>query len=216
MNELKCSIENRGVREILHFTTNLGLLGILRTGSVLPNSQLKEEDTLAFIFQQNSQKRKEWEKKWLDYVNLSVTKLNFEFFEYSRFVHKNKDIYWAILSFSPDILMDSGVYFTTTNNIYPSCTRGMGVDGFERMFADPIEGKYQKKIYREQSHLPSQTTCEQAEVLYPGRLSLCHLIKIYVLDSVDKASIMGQLAALDLVLDVDVCPNKFRDDSNDN
>ncbi|HEI8934487.1 TPA: DUF4433 domain-containing protein [Citrobacter freundii] len=216
MNEFEYSIKSKNINEILHFTTNLGLLGIIRTGAVLPNAELKEEDTLSFIFQQNSQKRKEWEIKWLNYVNLSITKLNFEFFEYSKYVHKDKDIYWAVLSFSPSILMDSGVHFTTTNNIYPSCIRGTGVEGFEKMFSDPVEGKFQKKIYRGQSHLSSWTTCEQAEVLYPGRLNLNRLIKIYVLNSADKASIMAQLAALDLVLDVEVCPNKFRDDSNDN
>jgi len=216
MNELEASIQAKGIKEILHFTTNQGLLGVLRTGAVLPNSQLKEEDTLAFIFQQNSLKRRERDLKWLGYVNLSVTKLNFEFFEHSQSVHQNLDIYWAILSFSPDMLGDSGIYFATTNNIYPSCRRGVGLEAFERMFGDPIEGKFQKKIYRGPSHLPSWTTCEQAEILYPGRLALKHLIKVYVANVEDKSSIMAQLAALGLILDIEVCPNKFRDNTNDN
>ncbi|AZP43924.1 DUF4433 domain-containing protein [Rahnella aquatilis] len=216
MNEFEASVKAKGIKEILHFTTNQGLLGVLRTGAVLPNSQLKEEDTLAFIFQQNSLKRRERDSKWLGFVNLSITKLNFEFFEHSRSVHQNSDIYWAILSFSPDILIDSGVYFTTTNNIYPSCLRGEGIEAFERMFCDPIEGKFQKKIYRGPFHLSSWTTCEQAEILYPGRLALKHLIKVYVENFEDKSSIMAQLAALGLVLDVEICPNKFRDNSNDN
>lgn len=216
MNEFEASIKSKGINEILHFTTNQGLLGVLRTGAVLPNSKLKKEDTLAFIFQQNSLKRRERDSKWLNYVNLSVTKLNFEFFEHSQNVHQYSDIYWVILSFSPEIIMDSGVYFTTTNNIYPSCLRGERVECFERMFRDPIVGKYQKVISRGSSHLPSWTTCEQAEILYPGRLTLEHLVKVYVSNFEDKASIMAQLAVLGLVLDVEVCPNKFRDDINDN
>ncbi|EGQ8480538.1 DarT ssDNA thymidine ADP-ribosyltransferase family protein [Vibrio parahaemolyticus] len=215
MSSLEESIKAKGISEILHFTTNKGLLGVLRTGAVLPSSQLKDEDTLAFIFQQNSLKRREWDSKWLGFVNLSITKLNFEFFEHSRSVHKNTDIYWAILSFSPDILMHSGVYFTTTNNIYPSCLRGQGVESFERMFANPIEGKFQKSFYRTPFHLPSWTTCEQAEVLYPGRLSLDCLIKVYVSSFEDKSSIMAQLAVLGLTLDVEVSPDKFRDMKND-
>lgn len=216
MSELEASIKAKGIKEILHFTTNQGLLGVLRTGAVLPNTLLKKEDTLAFIFQQNSLRRRERDLKWLGYVNLSITKLNFEFFEYSQSVHQNLDIYWTILSFSPDILGDSGVYFTTTNNIYPSCRRGEGLDAFERMFCDPIEGKFQKDIYRGPSHLPSWTTCEQAEILYPGKLGLEHLLKVYVANVEDKSSIMAQLAVLGIILNVEVCPNKFRDNTNDN
>lgn len=216
MNKMKKLINDRNIKEIVHFTTNVGLLGILRTGAVLPNSQLKEENTLAFIFQQNSLKRKEWDSRWLNYVNLSVTKINLEFFEHSKGVHRTKDIFWAILAFSVEIIFDEGVYFTTTNNIYPSNLRGLGLEGFQTMFNDSIEGKFQKRIIRTPSHLPSWTTCEQAEVLYPGRLDLNHLVKVYVSCYEDKASIMGQLAVLDLVLDVEVCPNKFRDEANDN
>lgn len=216
MNKFEKLIEDKAIEEILHFTTNLGLLGTFRTEGLLPNSELKKEDTLAFIFKQNSLKRKEWDLKWLNYVNLSVTKLNFEFFNYSRNVHQGSDIFWAILSFSPQILLDPGVYFTTTNNIYPSCIRGEGMENFERMFSNPITGKYQKKIYRGSSHIPSWTTCEQAEVLYPGKLSLTHLKKIYVSNFEDKASVMAQLTMLDLALNVEVCPNKFRDNTNDN
>ncbi|WP_033569611.1 DarT ssDNA thymidine ADP-ribosyltransferase family protein [Dickeya undicola] len=216
MNEFETLIKAKDIKEILHFTTNQGLLGILRTGAVLPNSQLTEEDTLAFIFQQNSLKRRERDSKWLSYVNLSITKLNFEFFEHSRSVHQYSDIYWVILSFLPEIIIDSGVCFTTTNNIYPSCLRGEGIESFERMFRNPIVGKYQREIFRGPSHLPSWTTCEQAEVLYPGRLALERLAKVYVSNFEDKASIMAQLAVLGLVLDVEVCPNKFRDDTNDN
>ncbi|MEZ2583097.1 MULTISPECIES: DarT ssDNA thymidine ADP-ribosyltransferase family protein [Enterobacteriaceae] len=216
MSELEASINSKGIKEVLHFTTNKGLLGVLRTGALLPNAQLKEEDTLAFIFQQNSLKRRERDLKWLNYVNLSVTKLNFEFFEHSRGVHQYADIYWVILSFTPEIIIEPGVNFTTTNNIYPSCIRGEGVEYFEKMFRNSIIGKFQREIFRGPSHLTSWTTCEQAEILYPGRLTLEHLTKVYVSNFEDKASIMAQLAVLGLVLDVEVCPNKFRDDTNDN
>lgn len=73
-------VSDKKITEILHFTTNSGLLGILATGAVLPNTELKSEDTLAFIFKQNSAERKEKNREWLKYVNLSVTKLNQAFF----------------------------------------------------------------------------------------------------------------------------------------
>ncbi|WP_086775383.1 DarT ssDNA thymidine ADP-ribosyltransferase family protein [Vibrio coralliirubri] len=209
MNEFDNSISSKDITEVLHFTTNRGLLGTLRTGGVLPNNELKQEDTLAFIFKQNSKERKERDRRWLNYVNLSLTKLNFEFFDYSKFIHQNVDMYWAILSFSPEILTHSDVYFTTTNNIYPSCIRGVGREGFEQMFNDPVEGKFQKKISRDKSLLPSMTTCEQAEVLYPGKLETKYLNKIYVATEEDKSSVMAQMMALSTSAQVEIAPNKF-------
>ncbi len=56
-------VKARGITEVIHFTTNHGMLGILVTNALLPNSKLKEEDTLAFIFKQNSETRKEKKSK---------------------------------------------------------------------------------------------------------------------------------------------------------
>jgi hypothetical protein len=211
MKYFKISIEEKGINEILHFTTNKGVLGSLKTWSLLPNSQLSSEDTLSFIFQQNSLERKERDKKWLDYVNLSITKLNFEFFNYSQYVHRDSDLYWAIFSFDPEILTHNGVIFTTTNNIYPSCLRGAGLSGFEAVFNESILGKYQKKVIRTANHLPSWTTCQQSEVLYYGPLSLDYLSKIYVCDFESKYSIAAQIRALGIkkTIQIEVCPTMF-------
>lgn len=212
MNGIADAIKSRGITEILHFTTNRGLLGSLRTWSLLPNSKLTNEDTLSFIFQQNSPERKEWNKKWLDYVNLSITKLNFEFFDFSKKVHKNSDIYWAILSFSPNILTHEGVIYTTTNNIYPSCLRGSDLVSFEKIFDLSVEGKFQRKIERSENHLPSWTTCEQSEVLYHGPLSLNYLNKIYVCDLESKHSVIAQIRALGVIssITIEICPEMFQ------
>ncbi|OUS32024.1 hypothetical protein A9Q98_02405 [Thalassotalea sp. 42_200_T64] len=207
---IKSVAESKKITDILHFTSNSGLLGILASGAVLPNSELKEEDTLAFVFKQNSEKRKERNLKWLKYVNLSVTKLNKEFFSYSENRHRSVDQFWCILSFSPSLLNDDGVFFTTTNNIYPSCLRGEGVSAFGRMFNNSIEGKFQKTISRTIEHKESWTTCEQAEILYPGKLSLDYLQSIYVKDIQSKHIVKSQLAALNLKHDVVVCPAKFK------
>jgi hypothetical protein len=209
---IKSAAENKEITDILHFTTNSGLLGILASGAVLPNAEVKEECTLSFVFKQNSEKRKERNPKWLGYVNLSVTKLNQEFFSYSEYRHRSTDLFWCILSFSPDLLNDDGIYFTTTNNIYPSCLRGEGVDAFSRMFNDSIEGKFQRMVTRTANHKQSWTTCEQAEILYPGRLSLDYLQCIYVKDKESKYIVKAQLTALNLRRDVIVCPAKFENE----
>ena len=77
---IKCAAEKKGINEVLHFTTNYGLLGMLAKNALLPNSELKEENTLAFIFKQNSEQRKEKNRDWLNYCNLSISKINKEFF----------------------------------------------------------------------------------------------------------------------------------------
>jgi len=202
-------VNDREITEILHFTTNSGLLGILATGAVLPNSELKDEDTLAFIFKQNSAERKEKNREWLKYVNLSVTKLNQAFFSYSNYIHRDVDQFWCILSFSTRLLMDDGLYFTTTNNIFPSCLRGEGIESFKRMFDNSIEGKFQRTVTRTPHHLNSWTTCEQAEVLYPGKLPLKYLQCIYVKDIESKHLVNSQLAALGIKHEVIICPEKF-------
>lgn len=201
--------DRKGVKEILHFTTNHGLLGILAQDALLPNSMLKKEDSLAFIFKQNSEWRREKNQNWLGYVNLSVSKLNKEFFSYSEYQHRESDIFWVILSFTTELLDDSGVYFTTTNNIYPSCLRGLGLESFNLMFAAQIVGKFQKQLSRSFEHLPFWTTCEQAEVLYPGILSLKYLKKIYVRDKTTKHSVSAQLGALGKSYEVCISPEKF-------
>ena len=201
--------ENKGITEVLHFTTNTGFLGMVSKGQVLPNSKLHKEDTLAFIFQQNSQTRKEKNPKWLDYINLSISRLNHEFFDYSQYIHRNKDMYWVILSFSPEILSHQGVYFTTTNNIYPSCLRGQDTEGFEAMFKDPIEGKFQQNIFRGDSHLPSWTTCEQAEVLYPDGLPFEYLNRIYVCNEETKPCVSAQMMLYNHSIEIVVAPGVF-------
>ncbi|NNN80889.1 DarT ssDNA thymidine ADP-ribosyltransferase family protein [Vibrio sp. 11-4(1)] len=204
-------VKARGITEVIHFTTNHGMLGILVTNALLPNSKLKEEDTLAFIFKQNSETRKEKNRKWLDYVNLSISKLNQSFYDYSEYRHRAQEMFWVILSFSPDILEHEGVYFATTNNIYPSCKRGIGAEALEFMFADPVEGFYQNLFYRNEEHKDSWTTCEQAEVLYPDSLALDYLNHIYVKDEISKHGVKAQMSALNYKeLSVIVAPEKFK------
>lgn len=203
-------VRERSITEVLHFTTNRGFLGILSQGRVLPNSKLHKEDTLAFIFQQNSQSRKEKNPIWLDYINLSISRLNHEFFSYSQYLHRNDEMFWVVLSFFPNILEHDGVFFTTTNNIYPSCKRAEGHDGLVNMFSNPIEGKYQQKFYRNEGCLPSWTTCEQAEVLYPHELSLQYLDKVYVLDETTRSSVKAQMSLYNKSIATVVDPSVFK------
>lgn len=71
----------RHITKILHFTTNEGLLGILYSRSIKSRQRLPKEKTLEYIYKPNAVFRKD--KEWLDYVNLSISRINYQFFDVS-------------------------------------------------------------------------------------------------------------------------------------
>jgi hypothetical protein len=204
-------IQRRGIEEVLHFTTNRGLLGALHSGSVKSRSRLEKDKQLEFIFSANAAFRKD--EAWLDYVSLSISRINRQFFSVAagRW-HRDKDLWWCILSFSPIILTHEGVYFTTTNNIYPSVRRGRGADALEATFADRIVGRYGAIIHRPANMPAALTTCEQAEVLYPRQVPTSFLQRIYVATDDDSDEVYGQLQALmHEEIEISVSPKKFNE-----
>lgn len=172
-------IEQRNIEDIVHFTTNSGLTGILASKGILSRARLTEDQYLEHIALYNCNDRTR-DKDWLDYVNLSITTVNMKFFGISRNKwHPGIDGWWCILSFSPEILSHSGVYFATTNNIYTSVKRKPGAEGLNSLFADKVE-RWSGNVASRSHDLPlNQPTCGQAEVLYPQKLSTKYLKHIY-------------------------------------
>lgn len=174
----------RKIREVVHFTTNLGFLGCLAKGSVLSRIRLPKEQLLAHILTLNAPFRTEEQpqfdktERWIDYVNLSVSEINTRLFKYSTKWRAGSDIFWIIMSFRADLMSHDGVYFSTTNSIYPLTKRNRDAEGLELLFAPLIARKPGWKVMRQNrpDHLP---TCEQAEVLYPESLSVDYLQGIY-------------------------------------
>jgi len=188
-------IESRKISRILHFTTNLGCLGVLHSRSLNSRQRLPEDEQLKFIFQPNAASRDK-DIAWLDYVNLSIERINESFFEVcSRKWHKERDIWWCVLEFSPSILTHPGVHFSTTNNIYTSVVRGEGEQGLEAMFQSPIELWKGNLVYRNQSYLDSWPTCRQAEVLYPVAVSTADLVAIHVRTAAESDEVAAQVGA---------------------
>ena len=173
-------IEQRGISEILHFTTNWGITGILGTGVVKSRKRLPEEEYLEYIYMYNCESRNR-DITWHDYVNLSLTTVNRKLFGISAGNwHAKMDGWWCILSFSPETLTHDGVIFTTTNNIYTGVKRDKGSGGLEKLFS-PITIQWRNNIVRRTPNTPTnQPTCPQAEVLYPQELSIQYLQCIYV------------------------------------
>jgi hypothetical protein len=166
----------RGVTQVVHYTSQRGIMGSLRKGSVLSRERVANDPDLAYIFEGV------WDRKdpdWIDYISLSISRTNLDLFRRSRKNHP--DWWWGVLSFDPAVLDHEGVWFTTTNNIYPPCLRGQGREGFDAMFAERVPfGYYGSEHWRRSDHPGELTTDPAAEVLYRGALSLEHLRTIYV------------------------------------
>jgi len=182
-------IKNRGIEEVLHFTTNFGLTGILATEAILSRKSLPVEKYLEYVYKYNCQDRSR-DTDWHEYINLSITKVNWRLFSISmRSWHQDLDGFWCIMAFTPDILTHPGVFFCTTNNIYTGVSRGQGGENLERLFADRVIRWTGNVVIRQQDTPTNQPTCEQAEVLYPNQLSLDYLKTIYVKTEDDAYSV---------------------------
>jgi hypothetical protein len=203
-------VRARGITEVVHFTTHQGLLGILHSGFVKPRKDLPDDVELEHIYLPNSVYRKDI--PWLGYVNLSISRINLHFFGHSCRWHRESDLWWCILAFDPQILSRAGVVFTTTNNIYTGVVRGENGPGLEALFAPRIVRWSRNVQVRSALTEPNQTTCEQAEVLYPGNLSIKHLNRIYVENEQDEDEVYAQLSLVRRTkIDVKIAPSRFKE-----
>lgn len=167
----------RGATEILHYTSEKGVMGSVMKWKVLSRERVEGDEELAFTYEGIWPRR---DPDWIDYISLSVSRINLDLYNRSRAHYP--DFWWAVMSFDPEILNHDGVWFTTTNNVYDDvCRRGEGVDGFEDMFSDEVLWGYYGSVFRRGEGTPDHwTTDRAAEVLYPAELSLDHLCRLSV------------------------------------
>ncbi|MES9898730.1 MAG: DarT ssDNA thymidine ADP-ribosyltransferase family protein [Sedimenticola sp.] len=212
-------IAAREITEILHFTTNRGLVGSLAKGFLL-SRPLLSEDYLKYVLHLNAEIRPEeasyFDKSedWIRFVNLSVSEVNSRFLNVSRRWHTSEDVWWAILAFSPTIVTHNNVWFSTTNNGYDGAIRGIGESGFSNLFAPNVlrksngySGNWSCSRSSRESRL---STCEQAEVLYPEKLDLQYLNKVYVEDETHYDLVKGWVTDFELTeVCVEINKQKF-------
>lgn len=202
--------ERHGLEEVVHFTTNKGLLGIAFTEAVVPRQQLRREEMLEFILQINAATR--LDAPWFNHVSMSLNDINRRFFEVSA-RHWHPDLWWAILSFDPAILSDDGVTFVNTNNGWRGgVVRRQGLEGLRMIYETDVNhgGAWG-------SHAATGTapTCPQAEVLYPGRLALNHLRRVYVRDQDNYREACSLLTFLGREVPVEIDRERFLPHPND-
>lgn len=204
------------VTEVLHFTTNRGLVGSFAIKRVLSRRRLPEEFYLEHVVHNNSHTRPEEaynfdkSRDWLDFVNMSIDEINSRFFRFSEGWERNAELWWAILAFTPEILDHEGVVFTTTNNGYEHCCRASGPEGMAALYEQTIRRKGDWIVSR-RARADNLPTCEQAEVLYPEGLDTQYLTRVYVAREEDSDRVYGWLREFGLpVVPVIVAPGKFK------
>lgn len=213
MSEILDIIEGRGITGLYHFTTNNGILGVLASQAILSREGLPRESYLEFIVKVNSAQRKD-SPRWLRYVNLSISRVNSEFFSQCTWWHN--DVWWCVLEICPEIMNHDDVHFSTTNNIYPSAIRGEGGEGLESLFSPLVYGRYSAEHHREDGMPDNYTTDVQAEVLYPDAVPLKFVKRILVVEEEHQHILMGQQEALDfdpvipVVVEPNILPRKAR------
>lgn len=193
--EIAAVISARGIEEVLHFTTNLGLLGILATRAVKSRSLLATEEYLESIFKPNAAYRSD--PRWAGHVSLSLSRINTEFFAASGRWHSAEDLWWCVVVLNPTVLTHEDVIFVTTNNIYPAARRAPGAAGLQALFSPEVPARYGATQSRTSSTHASWTTCVQAEALYPNEISTRFLSRIIVATDLHAAVADAQLAAVD-------------------
>jgi len=207
-------VAKRGITEVLHFTTNRGLAGILASRGVKARNQLPADKFVEHVYGPTCKVRRD--TSWLGYVNLSITSINSALFNIaSRKWYPERDFWWCVLSFTPLVLEHEGVLFVTTNNMYTGAKRLGGAVGLEALFSPSIvqfvaAGGATGAITRALNLPPSQPTCRMAEALYPTALSTEWLQRVYVATAEHADIVHGQCDALSHVVpDVAVRPDVF-------
>jgi hypothetical protein len=198
----------RGITEVLHFTTNRGAVGILFSGAIKSRVLLTPDKYLEHVYSPNAPDRSR-DSEWHGYVNLSVSRINDWMFDKSEEWHVTDEVSWVAFVFSEVILADPGVVFVTTNNAYPTCHRAEGRTGFEQMFADRVPWGYYGSVATRRGAADHHPTHRQAEVLYPGELSLDHLIRIDAQVETGLDDLNGALGALDCSYETRLAPEVF-------
>ncbi len=204
-------VRKLAISEVVHFTRNSGLLGIAATSHVLARRHLDESQYLKHIYRPNAKLRRDVDQ--LDYVNLSIDRVNAAFLDVAmnKWYRDEPDLFWCVLSFTPDILAHPGVLFATTNNMYTGALRAPGFEGLRALYASHIVQWEGKVVRRAGGMNQAWPTCRQAEALYPDALPLRFLKTIYVADEADGDQVHALLQTFRLkAVKVVVDPRTFQ------
>jgi hypothetical protein len=95
-----------GVSEVLHYTSEKGVMGSIIVGAVLSRDEVENTEEVAYIYEGVWDRSRDIE--WIGHISMSLTEVNVDLFQRSRRNHPHW--WWAIMSFPPEILDDEGVW----------------------------------------------------------------------------------------------------------
>ena len=195
--EILAEVSRRGISRVVHFLTMANLRGVLSARVLLCTAKLPNCKQVRYVYEQNTRER--WDKKWTDFVSLSIERINREFFLASQRKRQTADNRRCILCFEPVILTHAGVLFATTNNTYSNVVRGEGVRAFNRLFASTVNGRLRDPAKkRPADYKACWPTDRQAEVLYPQSVNCRHLKQIVVSSAEDEDTVYGMINTFNL------------------
>ncbi len=197
----------RGITSIVHFTRVGGCKGILSSGVVKARRDLPLDARVKHVYAENAADRSR-DLPWHGYINLSVTRISRRMFDFSKREHPGDE--WVILHFSPDLLGDPGVVFSTTNNAYENTHRARGTVGFEQLFAPQVPWGHYGSISTRTGRPDNEPTNPQAEVLYPFELTLEHLHTITVGDDDTFETVEAIMVHFPHPADIRIDPEAFK------
>ncbi|QDU26273.1 hypothetical protein ETAA8_13500 [Anatilimnocola aggregata] len=194
-------VRSRAITELLHFTTNRGITGILATKAIKARDRLSAEAYLEHILMLNCPDRSR-DAAWHDYVNLSISQITTLIGPSTGHWHPDFDGWWCIMSIDPEVLSHDGVVFCTTNNMYSGCRRARGPEGLEALFADSVtqwsSSRSRSVANRPPERHASIPTCIQAEALYPVEVPYQYIRRIYTRSEEHSDAIQAMCGALDI------------------
>ena len=167
---MKRAVQNRKIRQLVHFTRYENLASILANG-LKPRSVLENERATTVY---NDAFRMDG-RKWANC--LSIDHPNYKMFYYLRRNTTNQ--HWVVVVFQPSVLWELPCLFTVENaatNAMSSMSNGelTGEAAFNSLFAD-IEGKPSRASVGLSSYEP---TNPQAEVLVSATIPPSYIIGV--------------------------------------
>jgi hypothetical protein len=210
MNIDQC-LDERGVSKVLHFTTNLGIVGIINNGGIISRKALGTSEKANYIKLLNcpTWKTPDWE----DHISLSIERINKGFWAKSVGWHEKEPLFWVILEIDPSVLSHPGLSFSTTNSAYDTAIIEPGTAGLVKLYGHTVlDRNWNGHQYKSQRHagMPSaEPTSVQAEVLYPKSLPVSFIRWIHARTEEDANNLAGYTYALNSDLEIKVSPSMF-------
>lgn len=186
--KIKAIIENRSIKQLLHFTRTKNLKSIKKHG-ILPISVMRDR---RIQFDQNDYFRYDYRR---DCISLSISKVNEPVLRsYSK---KYNVTNWEVIAIDPKVILDDKAtpFFCFTNAANHIIANDLNdaldpyklsnAKAFKGMFKDPIrypiriDGEVQERICHRFNKMRNEPTDIQAEIMLQGKIDTKYILRYW-------------------------------------